>query len=84
MLSEKLGFNFEVGNTALFFFSLFVLLCSDSCPKLAIPTKAKLLSNVKIQKQTEREFRTDRNNFREQNRILQRVNEERFSGFEKM
>jgi len=50
LLSEKLGFNFEVGNTALFF-SLFVLLFSDGCPKLAIPTKAKLLSNVKVQKQ---------------------------------
>ena len=50
MLSEKLGFNFEVGNT-VFFFGLFVLLFSDSCPKIAVPTKAKLSSKVKVQKQ---------------------------------
>ena len=66
LLSEKLGFNFEVGNTALFF-SLFVLLFSESCPKISLPTKVKLLSNFKVQKQ-KRIAQSDRNNFREQNR----------------
>lgn len=66
LLSEKLGFNFEVGNTALFFSVCLCYFSLTVAPNLLFQQKQNYW--VMSQSKSKREFQTDRNNFREQNR----------------
>lgn len=66
LLSEKLGFNFEVGNTAFFFSVCLCYFSQTVAPKLLFLQKQNYRARSKSK--SKRELHTERNNFREQNR----------------